>query len=101
MIREHVEVVEGPGGSKARIAGSRIRVQDIVIWHEKLGLSPDEIVDQHPSITLADVHSALAYYWDQRDEIEQAIAAEHALVEKLRDENLGPLEEKLKRHPSG
>lgn len=101
VIREHIEVVEGPSGSKARIVGSRIRVQDVVIWHEKLGMALDEIVDQHPSITQADLHSALAYYWDHRDEIDRAIEAEHALVEELRYANVGPLEEKLNRHKSG
>jgi len=76
VIEEHIEVVPGLGGPKARIVGHRIRVQDVAIWHEKLGLSPDEIVEQHPEITLADVHAALAYYWDHRDKIEQAFAAE-------------------------
>ena len=42
VIREHIEIVPGPGGPKPRIAGHRIRVQDIAIWREKLGLSPDE-----------------------------------------------------------
>jgi hypothetical protein len=40
-----------------------------VVWHEKRGLSPDEIVDLFPGITLADVHSALAYYFDNPLEI--------------------------------
>lgn len=43
VIREHIEIVQGPGGPKPRIAGHRIRVQDVVIWYEKLGLSPDEV----------------------------------------------------------
>ncbi|NEO28290.1 MAG: DUF433 domain-containing protein, partial [Kamptonema sp. SIO4C4] len=47
-------------GGKPCIAGHRIRVQDIVIWHEQMGLSPDEIVSRHPTITLADVYAALA-----------------------------------------
>lgn len=47
----------------------RIRVQDIVIWHEKMGLSPDKIVSQYPSITLADVYAALTYYHDHLAEI--------------------------------
>src|SRR5687768_8791651 len=97
VIREHIEVVQGVSGRKARIAGHRIRVQDVAIWHEKFGLSPDEIVDQYPTITLADVHAALAYYWDHRDEIERAIADEDAFVEELRRTNISPLEEKLKR----
>ena len=49
-------------GGRARIAGHRVRVQDIVIWSEHLGMTPDEIVSHIPTITLADVHSALAYY---------------------------------------
>jgi hypothetical protein len=45
-------------------------VQDIVVWHEMRGYSPDEIVDLFPGITLADVHAALTYYHDNRQEIE-------------------------------
>src|SRR5688572_15963856 len=96
VIREHIEIVEGPSGPKARIAGHRIRVQDVVIWHEKLGMSPDEIVHDYPTITLADVYAALAYYWDHRDEIERAITEEHDLIEEFRKSHTGPLEEKLK-----
>ena len=35
----------------------RVRVQDIVVWHERRGYSPDEIVDMFPGITLADVYA--------------------------------------------
>lgn len=97
VIREHIEIVSAAGGPKPRIAGHRIRVQDVAIWHEKLGMSADEIVDQHPTITLADIHAALAYYWDHRDEIERDITRERAFVEKFRSTNPGPLAEKLKR----
>jgi uncharacterized protein (DUF433 family) len=81
VIREHIEIVEGAGGPKVRIAGHRIRVLDVVIWHEKLGRTPDEIVTEYPSITLADVHAALAYYWDHRDEIEAPIQRQHDTAE--------------------
>lgn len=97
VVQQHIEIVEGARGPKARVAGHRIRVQDIAILHEKLGLSPDEIVDQYPTITLADVYAALAYYWDHRDEIEQAIADERAYVEKLRETHEGPLARRLKQ----
>ena len=101
VIREHIEIVQGVNGPKPRIAGHRIRVQDVVIWHEKLGMSPDEIVHHRPSITLADVHAALAYYWDNRDDVERAITEEHALVEEFRRSYTGPLREKLKRQRRG
>jgi uncharacterized protein (DUF433 family) len=98
VIRKHIEIVQGAGGPKAVIAGRRIRVEDVVIWHVKLGMSPDEIVDAHPTITLADVHAALAYYWDNRDDLERQIAEGRAFVEELRrSAGEGPLAEKLRR----
>jgi len=98
VIREHIEIVQGAGGLKPRIAGHRIRVQDIAVWHEKLGLSPDEIVHHYPTITLADIHAALAYYWDHRDEIERAIAEEQVLAEEVRRGAVSLVQEKL-HHP--
>jgi uncharacterized protein (DUF433 family) len=98
VIRAHIEVVEGSGGPKPRIAGHRIRVQDIVIWHEKLGMSPEEILRDYPTLTLADIHAALAYYWDHRDELERAIQDETSLAEEFRRVHTGPLAEKL-NHP--
>lgn len=96
-IREHIEIVQGASGPKPRIAGSRIRVQDVAIWHEKLGMSPGEIAHQYPTITLADIYAALAYYWDHRDEIERDIARAHATVEEFRRSYVGPLQKKLDR----
>jgi uncharacterized protein (DUF433 family) len=65
-----IEKTPGVCGGRACIAGHRIRVMDIVVWHEKRGYCPDEIVEMFPGITLADVHAALAYYFDHRPEIE-------------------------------
>ncbi len=87
VIENHIEVTPDVCGGKPRIAGHRIRVQDVVVWHEQLGLSPDEIVSQYPQITLADVYAALAYYHDHADEIrrqmEQADDAAKALRAEL------------------
>ncbi len=68
---KHIEKTPGICGGRACIAGHRIRVQDIVVWHEMRGYSPDEIVDMFPGITLADVYAALVYYFDNRQEIEE------------------------------
>lgn len=59
-------------GGRACVAGHRIRVMDIVGWHEKRGYSPAQIVQElFPSITKADVYAALAYYFDHPDDIEK------------------------------
>ena len=66
----HITKTPGICGGRACIDGHRVRVQDIVVWHEKRGYCPDEIVDMFPGITLADVYAALAYYFDNRREID-------------------------------
>ncbi len=85
---EHIEKSPGVCGGKACIAGRRIRVMDIMAWHEIRGYSPDEIVGMFPGLTLADVHAALAYYFDHREEIEEEF--------RLDDETRNAL---LLRHP--
>ena len=66
-------ITKTPGvcGGRACIAGHRIRVMDIVVWHEFRGYAPDEIVAMFPGITLADFHAAMAYYFDHRAEIDE------------------------------
>jgi uncharacterized protein (DUF433 family) len=70
VLKPYITKTPGVCGGRACIAGHRIRVQDIVVWHEMRGYCPDEIVDLFPGITLAEVHAALAYYYDNRQEIE-------------------------------
>jgi uncharacterized protein (DUF433 family) len=57
-IASHIEITPGTCGGKPRIAGHRIRVQDIVLWTEE-GRSADEIVAEFPQLSLADVYAAL------------------------------------------
>ena len=96
VISEHIEITPGVCGGKPRIAGHRIKVQDIVIWHEHMGLSPDEIISQYPTITLADVYAALAYYFDYREEIDRRIEEDDAFVEAFKRNNPSRLQEKLR-----
>ena len=70
-------------GGRPHIAGTRIRVQDIVADHEYHGLSPDQIVREYPHLSLAQVYAALAYYFDRRDEIRQQMKADEELVESM------------------
>jgi uncharacterized protein (DUF433 family) len=71
VFPQHITKTPGVCGGRACIAGHRIRVVDIVVWHEQRGYSPDEIVDMFPDITLADVYAALTYYFDNPKEIEE------------------------------
>ena len=90
-------IVSQPGvcGGKPCIAGTRIRVQDVFVWHDLQGQSADEIVSRFPQLTMADVYAALSYYWDHRDEIQRDMQAELDLVTRLRQQSVSPLAEKL------
>jgi uncharacterized protein (DUF433 family) len=84
LLGEHLVLTPGVCGGKPRIAGHRIKVQHVAVWHERLGMTPDEIVSQHPGLTLADVHAALAYYFDHREEIDADIRAGEEFADRLR-----------------
>ena len=83
IITKHIQATAGLCGGKPCIAGTRIRVQDIVVWTEK-GQSPEEIINGFPQLTLANVHAALAYYHDNRDEIERQMQEAEAFAEAMR-----------------
>lgn len=96
VISQHIDITPGICGGKPRIAGHRIKVQDIVIWHERMGMSPDEIIYHHPSITLADVYAALTYYHDHREEIREQIEAGEDYAKELQGNQLSLIQKILK-----
>ncbi len=96
VISEHIEITPGVCGGKPRIAGHRIRVQDVVVWHEQMGMSPDEIVSRYPTITLADVYAALTYYHDHLEEIRQQMRESDAFVQELQAKIPSKVQQKLR-----
>jgi uncharacterized protein (DUF433 family) len=93
-VSKHIELTPGVVGGKPRIAGHRISVQDVVIWHERLGLSADEIATEY-GLSLADVYAALAYYYDHRDAIDRMIQDDEQLVAELRKRTTSKLKTKM------
>ena len=95
VLTERITKRPGIQGGKACIAGHRIRVMDIVIWQEDLSMGPDEIVAAYPELTLSDVHAALAYYFDNVEEIRNDIRRNDQLADQLRAQFPSKLKEKL------
>lgn len=83
-------------GGKPRIAGHRITVQNIAVWHDRLGWSADEIASEY-DLELADIYAALAYYFAHREEIDQSIREGKETAQRLRAQNSSLLKEKLGR----
>lgn len=93
-LDKHIEATPGTRGGKPRLTGTRITVEDIVLMHLRLGLSLVEIAGKY-DLPLAAVHTAMAYYYDHRDEIDRSIEEDEALAEAFRRSNPSLLQEKL------
>lgn len=91
---EHIVINEA---STPLIEGTTTKVIELVLDVLAYGWSPDELQFQHPHLTLGQIHSALAYYWDHKKELDGDIERRLERVEEIRRE-IGPsqLVERLK-----
>ena len=68
----------------AWIDDTNVKVVEVILDHLAYGHSPEEVHLQHQHLSLAQVHSAFAYYFDHRDELETEIEERLRKVEALR-----------------
>jgi len=79
------------------VAGSTMKVVELVMAQRAHGWSPEELHFQHPELSLGEIHSALAYYWDHRAELDRDIEQRSRQVDQIRREiGSSPLAEKLR-----
>lgn len=84
-VATHIELRPNRDGQpRAYIAGSRVRVQDIYAQAEIHGRTPEEIVEGLPHLTLGQVHAALSYLFDHRDEILRELREDEAFANAIR-----------------
>jgi len=78
----HIVKITGVCGGQAIIEGTRIAVWHLVGYYYKVGLPVEEILAEWDYLTPAQVFSALAYYHDHRqeiDEVRQKNSPEHRI----------------------
>ena len=91
---EHIVSTPGICGGKPHITGTRMRVQDVAIYH-RAGMGVGEMVEQF-DLTPGQVHAALSYYHDHREEIETLIQKEVESAERYLAEDKATLSSDLK-----
>lgn len=101
IFRKHIEIKDYGSGPAARIYGSRIRVMDIIAYHLRQGISVDELLEGFPQLSRADIYAALAYYYDNMDEIEAEFTADREIEEKYPKDITTPLQLKLAQRQHG
>lgn len=84
------------------IAGTTMKLVELVVEQQAYGWSPEELHFQHPYLTLGQIHSALAYYWDHREELDRDIQHRLERVTELRRASRpSPLAARLKDQGTG
>lgn len=79
------------------IAGTTMKVIELVLDQTAYGWSAEELRFQHPYLSLGQIHSALAYYWDHKEALDADIARRQELVDELRRTTpVSPLVARLK-----
>lgn len=76
---------------KPVVIGTRIQVAQIAIEYERLGWSPDQIIEAHPHLRLPQVHDALSYYYENQKQIDVDILANEQYSVELRQRFLSRL----------
>ncbi|MBP0022253.1 MAG: DUF433 domain-containing protein [Cyanobacteria bacterium SBLK] len=92
---EYIEIASDMCFGKPHIAGSRITVANVATMYLQMGQSLEEIAGKY-ALSLASVHAAMAYYYENREEIDRRQAENEVFAEAFREKNVSPLEEKLR-----
>ncbi|MEO7001062.1 MAG: DUF433 domain-containing protein [Ktedonobacterales bacterium] len=81
-------------GGRPIIPGHRIAVIDVAVWTQQ-GMMPDQIADEFP-LTLAEVHAALAYYYDHKAALDAQLAADEARLAAYASNDHSPIMGRLR-----
>lgn len=72
------------------LGGTTMKIIELVLDQRAYGWSPEELHFQHPDLSLGQIYSALAYYWDHQAELDADIDRRLAAVEALRQQTPVP-----------
>jgi uncharacterized protein (DUF433 family) len=84
-----MEYIEVDDRGVANLIGTRSKVVQIVM-DQMNGNSPEQIHDQYPHLSMAQIHAALAYYYSHKDEVDGQIKESIVFAEEMRAKNPNP-----------
>ena len=99
VINSLIEIDED---GTAWIAGANTKVTEVVLDTLAHGSSPEEIHFQYPHLSLAQIHSALSFYYEHKPELEAEIQRRWREVDELAaKESESPLHQRLREIKQG
>lgn len=81
LLYKHISIDDN---GVARVGNTRMKVIHLVTAHQIHGYSPAELHFQFPDISMSEVHAALAYYWDHKDDLDNEIEQLDQYIDQLR-----------------
>ena len=95
VIESYIEI---DANSVAWVADTKVKVIEIAVEKLAHGSSPEELHFQYPHLSLAQIHAALAYYYDHQEELDDEILRRLREVNELAARQAdSPLQQKLRR----
>jgi uncharacterized protein (DUF433 family) len=85
QVLEPIPLTKTTGGV-LRIGNTRVTL-DTVITSYNLGATPEEIVQQFPTLALADVYAVVTYYLRHKAEVENYLSERREKAKAVREEN--------------
>ena len=82
-------------GGEPVISGTGIRVLDIAVRYEIMGMSPEDVLVAFPHLNLSQVHDALSYYYEHKGEMDKMWKNSLKRVESIRKNHPSVLERKI------
>jgi len=78
--------IERRSDGKLWLLGTQTKVIEVALDRLAHHWDADEIQRQHPHLTLGQIHSCLAYYYDHQEEMDQMVEEQLKNVERLREQ---------------
>ena len=91
-------LIEVDAQGVAWITGANTKVVEVVLDKIAYGWSPEEMHQQHPHLSMAQLHAALSYYYEHQAEVDADIERRNRYVEELRaQQSDSPLRQRLQK----
>jgi len=79
------------------IADTTMKVVELISAHQAYGWSPPELHFQFPHLSMSQIHSSLAYYWDHKEELDADMKRRLEYADRSRREaGASPLAQNLR-----
>jgi uncharacterized protein (DUF433 family) len=79
------------------IAGTTMKVVELITSVKAYNWTPEQLLENYPHLTLSKIYSALAYYWDNKEELDADMERRYQYAEQMRREaGESPLIKKLR-----